>query len=54
MQNLLMKRTSNDPVESITRSDGSELEMDGGRAAAKMNLLKELWVFKQVKVYYEC
>jgi hypothetical protein len=30
-----MKRTSNDPVESITRSDGSELEMDGGRAAAK-------------------
>jgi len=30
-----MRRTSNDPVESITRSDGSELEMDGGRAAAK-------------------
>ena len=30
-----MKRTSNDPVESVTRSDGSELEMGGGRAAAE-------------------
>ena len=30
-----MKRTSNNPVESVTRSDGSELEMGGGRAAAE-------------------
>tara|TARA_R110000765_G_scaffold114687_1_gene207517 strand:+ start:1196 stop:1936 length:741 start_codon:yes stop_codon:yes gene_type:complete len=34
-QSAKMKRTSNDPVESVTRSDGSELELDGGRAAAE-------------------